>query len=73
MFCYSAGVGRTGVFIAVETACCLIEAGVPLSPEEMLDTLRCQRPSLIQTPVRQYFVYYVCIELLLEKFKEFIF
>lgn len=52
----SAGVGRTGVFIAVETACCLIEAGVAVYPEQMLDTLRDQRPSLIQTPVR-YFSY----------------
>jgi protein tyrosine phosphatase len=48
----SAGVGRTGVFITVETACCLIEAGVAVYPEQMLDTLRDQRPSLIQTPVR---------------------
>ncbi|CAB4018924.1 Tyrosine- phosphatase non-receptor type 4 [Paramuricea clavata] len=46
----SAGVGRTGVFITVETACCLIEAGVAVYPEQMLDTLRDQRPSLIQTP-----------------------
>ena len=52
VFFISAGVGRTGVFIAVETACCLIEAGVPVYPEQMLDTLRDQRPSLIQTPVR---------------------
>ena len=50
----SAGVGRSGVFIAVETACCLIEAGVAVYPEQMLDTLRDQRPSLIQTPVRYH-------------------
>ena len=45
----SAGIGRTGVLIMMETAICLIEANEPIYPIELLKTMRDQRALLIQT------------------------
>ena len=47
----SAGIGRTGVLIAMETAICLIEANQPVSLPDIVCQMRDQRPMLIQTAV----------------------
>lgn len=48
----SAGIGRTGVLIMMETAMGLIEEGQPVRPQQLLQVMREQRPSLVQTEVR---------------------
>lgn len=45
----SAGIGRTGLFILVETAMCLIEAGMGVNVFEILRDMRRQRAHLVQT------------------------
>ena len=50
-FC-SAGIGRTGVLITMETAMCLIEANQPVYPLNIVRQMREQRAMLIQTSVR---------------------
>lgn len=52
----SAGIGRTGVLIMMETAMCHIEQRQPVRPEEMLRSMRDQRPSLVQTDKQFTFV-----------------
>uniref|UniRef100_A0A8C2E5H1 Uncharacterized protein n=1 Tax=Cyprinus carpio TaxID=7962 RepID=A0A8C2E5H1_CYPCA len=47
----SAGIGRTGVLITMETAMCLMECGQPVYPLEIVRTMRDQRAMMIQTPV----------------------
>ena len=47
----SAGVGRTGVLIFMETVFNMIEAAEPVFPLEIVRRMRDQRCSLIQTPV----------------------
>ena len=47
----SAGIGRTGVLILMETAQCLIEAQQPIHPLELVNRMRDQRAMMIQTPV----------------------
>lgn len=47
----SAGIGRTGVLITMETAMCLIESGQPVYPLDIVRTMRDQRAMMIQTPV----------------------
>ena len=47
----SAGIGRTGVLILMETAMCLIEANQPVYPLELVRCMRRQRAMMIQTPV----------------------
>ena len=47
----SAGIGRTGVLILMETAMCLIEANQPVYPLELVRAMRRQRAMMIQTPV----------------------
>ena len=47
----SAGVGRTGVLIFMETVFNMIEAAEPIFPLEIVRRMRDQRCSLIQTPV----------------------
>ena len=48
---FSAGIGRTGVLITMETAICLIEANQPVYPLDIVRQMRDQRAMLIQTPV----------------------
>lgn len=48
----SAGIGRTGVLILMETASCLVEANEPVYPLDIVRTMRDQRAMLIQTPVK---------------------
>ena len=50
-FLPSAGVGRTGVLIFMETAFNMIEGAEPIFPLEIVRKMRDQRCSLIQTPV----------------------
>ncbi|OQR78235.1 tyrosine-protein phosphatase non-receptor type 3-like [Tropilaelaps mercedesae] len=52
----SAGIGRTGVLIMMETAMGLIEAGQAVEPSEMLQRMREQRPALVQTDTQFTFV-----------------
>lgn len=49
--CFSAGIGRTGVLITMETALCLMESGQPVYPLDIVRTMRDQRAMMIQTPV----------------------
>uniref|UniRef100_A0A915Q124 Uncharacterized protein n=1 Tax=Setaria digitata TaxID=48799 RepID=A0A915Q124_9BILA len=46
----SAGIGRTGVLILMETAACLVEGNEPVYPLDIVKTMRDQRAMLIQTP-----------------------
>lgn len=57
-FCcfYSAGIGRTGVLITMETAMCLIECNQPVYPLDIVRTMRDQRAMMIQTPSQYRFV-----------------
>lgn len=52
----SAGIGRTGVLITMETAMCLIEANQPVYPLSIVRQMRDQRAMLIQTPNQYKFV-----------------
>lgn len=52
----SAGIGRTGVLIMMETAMCLIESNEPIYPIEILKSMRDQRAMLIQTSSQFNFV-----------------
>ena len=47
----SAGIGRTGVLILMETAQCLIEANEPIYPLDIVRAMRDQRAMMIQTAV----------------------
>ena len=47
----SAGIGRTGVLILMETAQCLIEANEPVYPLDVVRSMRDQRAMMIQTSV----------------------
>uniref|UniRef100_A0A5F8G387 Tyrosine-protein phosphatase non-receptor type n=1 Tax=Monodelphis domestica TaxID=13616 RepID=A0A5F8G387_MONDO len=52
----SAGIGRTGVLITMETAMCLIECNQPVYPLDIVRTMRDQRAMMIQTPSQYKFV-----------------
>ncbi|XP_040569393.2 LOW QUALITY PROTEIN: tyrosine-protein phosphatase non-receptor type 4-like [Lepeophtheirus salmonis] len=52
----SAGIGRTGVLILMETAVNLIEANQPVYPLDLTRVMRDQRASMIQTPTQYRFV-----------------
>ncbi|CAJ0928269.1 unnamed protein product [Ranitomeya imitator] len=45
----SAGIGRTGVLITMETAMCLIEQNQPVYPLDIVRQMRDQRPMMVQT------------------------
>uniref|UniRef100_A0A671UMW6 protein-tyrosine-phosphatase n=1 Tax=Sparus aurata TaxID=8175 RepID=A0A671UMW6_SPAAU len=47
----SAGIGRTGVLITMETALTLLDAGQPVFPLDIVRTLRDQRAMMVQTTV----------------------
>ncbi|KAG0423443.1 hypothetical protein HPB47_000802, partial [Ixodes persulcatus] len=47
----SAGIGRTGVLVLMETAMCLVEAHEPVYPLDLTRDMRDQRAMLVQTPV----------------------
>lgn len=48
---FSAGIGRTGVLITMETALILIEKAQAVYPLEIVASLREQRPMMVQTSV----------------------
>lgn len=52
LFFISAGIGRTGVLILVETALCLMENNQPVFPLNIVRQMREQRLGMIQTAVR---------------------
>ncbi|XP_048834123.1 tyrosine-protein phosphatase non-receptor type 4-like [Brienomyrus brachyistius] len=52
----SAGIGRTGVLITMETAMCLMEYSQPVYPLDIVRTMRDQRAMMIQTPSQYRFV-----------------
>ncbi|CAG9865127.1 unnamed protein product [Phyllotreta striolata] len=52
----SAGIGRTGVMVLMETALCLMEAGEPVYPLEIVKTMREQRAMMIQNASQYRFV-----------------
>lgn len=52
----SAGIGRTGVFILMETALCKIEVLEPIYPLDVVRIMRDQRGMLVQTPIQYQFV-----------------
>ncbi|XP_007257147.3 tyrosine-protein phosphatase non-receptor type 4b isoform X2 [Astyanax mexicanus] len=52
----SAGIGRTGVLITMETAMCLIERSQSVYPLDIVRTMRDQRAMMIQTPSQYRFV-----------------
>ncbi|CAG9774075.1 unnamed protein product [Ceutorhynchus assimilis] len=52
----SAGIGRTGVLVLMETALCLMEAEEPIYPLEIVKTMREQRAMMIQNASQYRFV-----------------
>ncbi|KAJ8951573.1 hypothetical protein NQ318_020450 [Aromia moschata] len=56
----SAGIGRTGVLVLMETALCLIEAGEPVYPLEIVKTMREQRAMMIQNAKVRIYFYKTC-------------
>ena len=59
LFMFSAGIGRTGVFMLMETALCKMEVLEPIYPLEIVRVMRDQRGMLVQTPVSpQLFITY---------------
>ncbi|XP_014294110.1 tyrosine-protein phosphatase non-receptor type 4 isoform X2 [Halyomorpha halys] len=52
----SAGIGRTGVLILMETALCLIEANQPVYPLQIVQHMRDQRAMMVQTSSQFRFV-----------------
>lgn len=53
----SAGIGRTGVLVLMETAMCLMEADQPIYPLEIVRTMRQQRAMMIQNAVSTFPTY----------------
>uniref|UniRef100_A0A8P4GNF2 protein-tyrosine-phosphatase n=1 Tax=Dicentrarchus labrax TaxID=13489 RepID=A0A8P4GNF2_DICLA len=62
----SAGIGRTGVLITMETALTLLDEGRPLFPLDIVKTLRDQRAMMVQTTCQFQFV----CEAILRVYKE---
>ncbi|XP_030014144.1 tyrosine-protein phosphatase non-receptor type 3 isoform X3 [Sphaeramia orbicularis] len=62
----SAGIGRTGVLITMETALSLLDKGLPVFPLDIVKTLRDQRPMMVQTTCQFQFV----CEAILQVYKE---
>jgi len=52
----SAGIGRTGVLVLMETAMGLIEAHQPVYPLDIVRSMRDQRAMMVQTPSQFRFV-----------------
>lgn len=52
----SAGIGRTGVLILMETALCLMERQLPVFPVQLVQRMRQQRAMMIQTTGQFAFV-----------------
>lgn len=59
----SAGIGRTGVLILMDTALALMEAREPVYPLDIVRTMRDQRACMVQNVVREIILIcmYTCI------------
>jgi len=55
----SAGIGRTGVLVLMETALCLIEANQPVYPLDIVRSMRDQRAMMIQNAVSKSCLLYL--------------
>ncbi|XP_062987281.1 tyrosine-protein phosphatase non-receptor type 3 isoform X2 [Elgaria multicarinata webbii] len=62
----SAGIGRTGVLVAMETAVCLIERNQPVYPLDIVRKMRDHRAMMVQTSSQYKFV----CEAILHVYKE---
>lgn len=62
----SAGIGRSGTFIAIDVALAHIERGLKFDLFEIVQELRRQRQGMIQTRDQYSFCYTACVEALLE-------
>lgn len=59
---FSAGIGRTGVLITMETALTLLDKGQPVFPLDIVKTLRDQRAMMVQTTVQRNRTWiYACV------------
>uniref|UniRef100_A0A8B9HD44 protein-tyrosine-phosphatase n=1 Tax=Astyanax mexicanus TaxID=7994 RepID=A0A8B9HD44_ASTMX len=65
----SAGIGRTGVLITMETALILMENTKPVYPLEILTSLREQRAMMVQTSCQFSFVCEAILRVYRERFK----
>ena len=68
----SAGIGRTGVLILMDTALALMEAREPVYPLDIVRTMRDQRACMVQNVVREVIlicmlVYKIHLRLLRDK------
>ncbi|XP_026961064.1 tyrosine-protein phosphatase non-receptor type 3 isoform X3 [Sagmatias obliquidens] len=52
----SAGIGRTGVLVTMETSMCLIERNLPVYPLDIVQKMRDQRAMMVQTSSQYKFV-----------------
>lgn len=58
IYIFSAGIGRTGVLMTMETALGLLDKGQPVFPLDIVKTLRDQRAMMVQTTVQRLFLFY---------------
>ncbi|XP_030639282.1 tyrosine-protein phosphatase non-receptor type 3 [Chanos chanos] len=65
----SAGIGRTGVLITMETALTLMERTEPVYPLEIVNSLREQRAMMVQTSCQFSFVCEAILRVYRERFK----
>ncbi|XP_027028180.2 tyrosine-protein phosphatase non-receptor type 3 isoform X1 [Tachysurus fulvidraco] len=65
----SAGIGRTGVLITMETALILMEGAQPVYPLETVASLREQRAMMVQTSCQFSFVCQAILHVYRERFK----
>ncbi|XP_053343530.1 tyrosine-protein phosphatase non-receptor type 3 [Clarias gariepinus] len=65
----SAGIGRTGVLITMETALILMERAQPVYPLEIVASLREQRAMMVQTSCQFSFVCQAILHVYRERFK----
>ncbi|XP_062842012.1 tyrosine-protein phosphatase non-receptor type 3 [Trichomycterus rosablanca] len=65
----SAGIGRTGVLITMETALILMEGAQPVYPLEIVTLLREQRAMMVQTSCQFSFVCEAILRVYRERFK----
>lgn len=66
----SAGIGRTGVLITMETAMTLMEKEKPVYPLEIITLMREQRAMLVQTSCQFTFVCEAILRVYRERFKQ---
>jgi tyrosine-protein phosphatase non-receptor type 4 len=59
----SAGIGRTGVLILMDTAISYLESKSPIYPLELVQVMRDQRASMVQNSVSIHLVFAFCLAL----------